>query len=341
MALIDEIREQPAVVERLLQRAGHELEPVARLARRNRIDYAFIAARGSSDHAGVYAQYALGGIGGLPVALATPSLFSRYDAAPRLRRCLVVGISQSGQSPDVVAVLEEARRQGARTLAMTNDPASPLAAAAETVLDIGAGPERSIAATKTYTAQLAALAALAVALGPSRERHEALARLPQHMAEGLRDEDGPSELAAGYGDMDECIVVGRGYNLATALEWGLKLKELALIRAQAYSAADYAHGPIASFQAGGHVLAVVAHGALHDDVAALLERLTEERRARTLVLAADRAGGATLAFPDRLPEWLSPLLAILPAQLFTAALTEIRGLDAEHPRGLAKVTLTR
>lgn len=341
MALIDEIREQPAVVDRLLRRVGPELESVAQLVRRERIDYAFIAARGSSDHAGAYAQYVLGGLAGLPVALATPSLFSRYGTPPRVRRALVIGISQSGQSPDVVAVAEEARRQGASTLAVTNDPSSPLAEACEVVLDLGAGPERSVAATKTYTAELAAIAALAVALGPTPQRRRALAQLPDAMAEALLDEQSPREVAAGSAGIDDCVVVGRGYNLATALEWSLKLKELALVRAQAYSAADYAHGPIASFEVGGHLLAVVARGALHDDVASLVRRLIDERRARAVVLGPGGLGVATLRFPDGLPEWLSPPVAILPAQLFTAGLAESRGLDIEHPRGLAKVTRTR
>lgn len=342
MGLIDEIREQPAVVERLLRTIDTSLRPLVRASRRAGIDHVLVAGRGSSHHAGVYAQYALAAIGRLPVALATPSLFSRYAQTPRLGRTLVIGISQSGQSPDVVAVVEDARRQGVPTLAIVNDPASPLAAAAGTVVELGAGPERSVAATKTYTAELAAIAALSAGLGElGPADRAALERLPEAMHAALRDERGPEELAARWRAMDDCVVIGRGYNLATAMEWSLKLKELAGVRAQAYSAADYAHGPIASFEPGGHVLAIAARGPLHADVARMVERLIDERRARAVVLAREAMAAGWLRFPDDLPEWLSPLQAILPAQLFTAAITARRGMDVERPRGLRKVTLTR
>ena len=343
MGLIDEIREQPAVVDRLLRAIPGEARPLIRAMRRTGVDHVLIAARGSSDHAGVYGQYALGIVGRLPVALAAPSIFSRYGRPPRIGRALVIGISQSGQSPDVVAVVSEARRQGALTLGITNDPHSPLATAAASVIDLGAGPERSVAATKTYTAELAAIAILAAAIGDlDADGWRQLHRLPETMAEALGDEDGPAHVAASLGSMDECVVVGRGFNLATAMEWSLKLKELAAVRAQAYSAADYAHGPIASFAPAAHLLAVAARGPLLLDVEQLVERLAVERRARVTVLGGTAiGGGGWLRFPDVLPEWLSPLIAILPAQLLTGALTRLRGMDVERPRGLAKVTLTR
>jgi glucosamine--fructose-6-phosphate aminotransferase (isomerizing) len=343
MGLIDEIREQPAVVDRLLRAIPGEVGPLVRAVRRTGVDHVLIAARGSSDHAGVYGQYALGVVGRLPVALAAPSIFSRYGRPPRIGRALVIGISQSGQSPDVVSVVSEARRQKALTLGITNAAHAPLALAADSFIDLGAGPERSVAATKTYTAELAAIAILAAAIGElDADGRRQLHRLPETMAEALRDEDAPARAAGTLGSMDECVVVGRGFNLATAMEWSLKLKELAGVRAQAYSAADYAHGPIASFALGAHLLAVAARGPLLGDLEQLIERLAIERRARVTVLAGGAiAGAGWVRFPDALPEWLSPLIAILPAQLLTGALTRLRGMDVECPRGLAKVTLTR
>lgn len=342
MALIDEIKEQPAVVERLLGALPHGIRPLVRSVRRSGIEHVLIAARGSSDHTAVYAQYAIGAIGRMAVALATPSLFSRYGQPPSLRRTLVIGISQSGRSPDVVSVLAEAQRQGALTLAVTNDPGSPLAEAAFSVVDLGAGPELSVAATKTYTAQLATMATLAAALGElPAAGWQALRRVPETMASALDSIEAPLGLAREMGDMTECVVLGRGFNLATALEWALKLKELAAVHAQAYSAADYEHGPVASFSAGDRVLAVMAHGPLETDIESLVNRLTADRGARALVVAERAVRGAGwLGFPDRLPEWLSPMIAILPAQLFTAGLAQAKGLDVEHPRGLRKVTLT-
>jgi glucosamine--fructose-6-phosphate aminotransferase (isomerizing) len=342
MGLTEEIGAQPKMTERLLRELPAELAPLAAAARSQQIRYVLIAARGSSDHAAIYAQYALGALARLPVALATPSLFSRYAAPPRLEGGLVIGISQSGQSPDVVAVIEEAQRQGALTAAMTNDPASPLAAAAQHSLDLRAGAELSIAATKTYTAELMGIAMLAVALGEdSAAEHEALRRVPEVQNAALELADRASELADAHAGVVDCVVLGRGFNLATAFEWALKLKELAYVRAQAYSSADFQHGPVASLAPGGDILAVVARGPLAVDTTELVARLRRERRARVLLLAGEPLPGADhLPFPDALPEWLSPLVDIIPAQLFTAALARAKGLDVERPRGLKKVTLT-
>ena len=342
MGLSDEIGAQPAISERLLKELPAELEPLAAAARRGRVSHVMIAARGSSDHAAIYAQYALGALARLPVALATPSLFSRYARPPKLAGALVIGISQSGRSPDVVAVLEEARRQGAVTAAMTNDPASPLAAAAEHPLDLRAGTELSVAATKTYTAELMAIGMLAVELSDAEgDEREALLRVPDAQRAALEQADRASAMADAHAGLVDCAVLGRGFNLATAFEWALKLKELAYVRAQAYSSADFQHGPVASLAPGGDVLAVVADGPLAADTAELVARLRRDRRARVLVLSGEPLPGADhLPFPDTLPEWLSPLVDIIPAQLFTAALARAKGLDVERPRGLKKVTLT-
>jgi glucosamine--fructose-6-phosphate aminotransferase (isomerizing) len=342
MGLSQEIGAQPAITARLLRELPADLAPLAAAAREQRIRYVVVAARGSSDHAAIYAQYALGALARLPVALATPSLFSRYATPPRVEGALVIGISQSGQSPDVVAVIEEARHQGAVTAAMTNDPGSPLAAAAEHPLDLRAGTEQSVAATKTYTAELMVIAMLAVALGDDRgSDHEALARVPDAQSAALELSDRVAALADAHAGLVDCAVLGRGFNLATSFEWALKLKELAYVRAQAYSSADFQHGPVASLAPGGDILAIVARGPLAADIAELVARLRRERRARVLVLGEDPLPGTDhLPFPDTLPEWLSPLVDIIPAQLFTAALARVKGLDVERPRGLKKVTRT-
>jgi glucosamine--fructose-6-phosphate aminotransferase (isomerizing) len=342
MGLTQEIAAQPGISARLLRELPADLEPLAAAARAERVRYVMVAARGSSDHAAIYGQYALGALARLPVALAAPSLFSRYAAPPRLDGALVIGISQSGRSPDVVAVMEEARRQGALTAAITNDPASPLAAAAQHPLDLRAGAELSVAATKTYTAELLAIAMMAASLGDADATdQEALQRVPDAQRAALELADRASEMADAHAGLADCAVLGRGFNLATAFEWALKLKELAYVRAQAYSSADFQHGPVASLAPGGDVLAVVARGPLAADTADLVGRLRDERRARVLLLAEDPMPGVDhLAFPDTLPEWLSPLVDIIPAQLFTAALARAKGLDVERPRGLKKLTLT-
>src|SRR5574341_2469446 len=158
MGLRAEIFEQPEVLKRLLDSQAENVRRVARAIRQREVEYVFLAARGTSDHAGVYAQYLWGSVNRMPVAFAAPSLFTLYRGWPRLERALVVGISQSGQSPDIVSVIDEGRRQGALTLAITNDLDSPLAESAEFALDVSAGSELAVAATKSYTAQLMAIA---------------------------------------------------------------------------------------------------------------------------------------------------------------------------------------
>ncbi|MEP6679896.1 MAG: SIS domain-containing protein [Chloroflexota bacterium] len=342
MALRDEIGEQPEVAARLLGEGAAQVDRLAEEVRSRGIAFALIAARGTSDHAAVYAQYALGVQAELAVALATPSVISRYGARPRMGQALVLGISQSGASPDVVSVLAEARRQGALTAAISNDPASPLAEAAEWALPLLAGPELSIAATKTYTAELLVIAMLAAALSSRSDARDELRGVPAAMRNALEAEDAVALTAQRYRSMDQCVVLGRGFNLATALEWALKLKELAYVRAHAYSTADFQHGPVASVELGAHLLAIAPPGAMSDELWALLERLRADRDAALIAISSRAVEGVErLPSADDLPEWLSPITGILPAQLFCYHLAREKGIDWETPRGLNKVTLTR
>ncbi len=345
MGLRREIEEQPDVAARLLDAGDAAVRELVTAVRGGEAPaYVLIAARGSSDHAATYGQYALGAIAGLPVALAAPSLVTRYRTPTRLRSALVIGISQSGRSPDVVEVIADARRQGQLTAAITNDPNSPLAQAAQHVLPLFAGPEASVAATKTFSAELLAIAMLAATLSDKPEHREALARVPEVMARAFEFEADAQAAAEAHRSMEEAVILGRGFNLATALEWALKLKELAYVRAQGYSTADFQHGPAASLAPGGHVLAVSAGGPLRDELTGVLDGLANRRRAEVLqvVAAAGRpARSGIIRFPDLLPEWLSPLAAIGPIQLFCYHLAQAKGLDYETPRGLRKVTLTR
>jgi glucosamine--fructose-6-phosphate aminotransferase (isomerizing) len=302
-----------------------------------------IAARGTSDHAAVYAQYVLGIRNRLPVALAAPSIVSLYGVAPAFQRSLVIGISQSGASPDVVGVVAAARDQGRPTLAITNEPASELASNAEVVIDLSAGPERGMAATKTYTAELAAVAALSAALLDDETSWVDLGRAAELMKEAMATEARARSAAAGRVGMDRCVVLGRGYDYATAREWALKLKELAYVMADPYSSADFQHGPVALVEPGFPVLAVAPRGVPARGLRELLDRL--RRRGADLVIISDDAttlAGADdgIAVPAGLPEWLMPLVDIVPGQWFALGLTEAKGLDPETPRNLRKVTRT-
>lgn len=344
MSLRDEILEQPAAASRLLETAAVDFAPISEAILRNRPRFAVIAARGSSDNAALYAQYLFAIRNSLITALATPSTISLYGAHPRLSDALVIGISQSGKSPDIVGVLEEARRQNALTVAITNDATSALADAASHVIDLRAGAERATAATKTYSNELLAVALLSTAIdAASSDEARQLARVPQLMADALNVEDEARAVAGRHADNDSCIVLGRGYSYATAREWALKQQELAQVSAIPFSAADFEHGPLALAEPGLSILVVAPEGLALNAQLALLQRLQDYHGARLLVLsdASDaRALDEGLRVPARVPSWLGPLIEILPAQLYTYHLTVARGLDPDRPRTIAKVTET-
>ncbi len=344
MALVDEIFAQPQVLRHALEIEYPRIQTIAEMIHRAAIRYVFLAARGTSDNAGLYLKYLFGAYNGLPTALATPSLFTIYERPPKLEGALVIGISQSGQSPDIISVLEEGRRQGCPTLAITNAPHSPLAQTADAVIDIHAGEERAVAATKSYTAQLLAIAMLSVALERSTERLAALHALPVLIEEVLAQTGTIETMAQRYRYMEQCVVLGRGYNYATAFEWALKMKELSYIVAQPYSSADFRHGPIAIVERGFPVLAIAPRDEVFSDLLALLHKLARERHAELVIISNETTALdlaiTPLAIPPIAP-WLSPLVSIIPAQLFTLHLTRARGLDTEQPRGLRKVTRTR
>jgi glutamine---fructose-6-phosphate transaminase (isomerizing) len=336
-----ELGEGPEIVARLIDGAFGQIEEVARAVRSRPIDLAVIAARGTSDHAALYAQYILGARNGLLVAPAAPSLVSLYGAPPRLCNALVLGISQSGRSPDVVAVLAESRRQGALTVAITNEPDSELADAAEYLIELEAGPERAVAATKTYLAEIAVVAMLSAALSGDEASRDELRALPAALRIALAQESVVAPLAEAWAKESRCAILARGFHYATAREWALKLKELAYVLADPYSAADFQHGPIALIGEGYPVLAVATTGPALEGMTELLGRLGRAR-ARLLILSdvADFAGLGDVVTLPQVPEWLSPLVAIVPAQLFAYHLARARGLDTENPRNLSKVTLT-
>ena len=348
MTVDSEIFEQPEVAARLLREAGPEIRRVAARIRRARCRYLVIAARGTSDNASVYGQYVLGARNRLPVALAVPSLVSVYDAPPRFDSAAVIGISQSGASPDVVAVIDEARAQGRPSVAITDTPDSPLGRAAELVIDLRAGGEHAVAATKTYTAELLALAMLSVALGgsdPAVDPH--LGAVPRAIATALEASEPVRLEAAALAllDRNRAFVVGRGFEFATARELALKLKELAGLFAEPYSAADLLHGPLTLV--GEDVLIVVLAPSGHpfEGLQTLLLRLRESTDAPLLVLSdrpeARALGHRAIDLPGGLEEWLAPITTIVPGQLLALALARASGRDPERPPLLRKVTLTR
>ncbi|MFC4854342.1 SIS domain-containing protein [Actinophytocola glycyrrhizae] len=332
----EEVAEQPAVFDALVARRA-DLTAVARLIAARRPRFALLAARGSSDHAALYAKYLIEVLLQLPAGLVSPSTTTLYGARPDFTDVLYLSVSQSGGSPDLVAATEVARAQGALTVAVTNTPSSPLSDAAELSVDIGAGEELAVAATKTYTATLLSLYLLVDAVrGGSGE---AVADIGELSAAALA---APVEDAvARFRDIDRVVTTGRGYSSATAAEAALKLAETSYLGARSYSGADLLHGPVAAIDDRTGVVAVTSAGhggtAMRDVV-----ETVRSRGASVLAVgssAADVSADLRIQVPATAEE-VAPILEILPLQRLALALALARGGDPDNPRGLNKVTRT-
>jgi glucosamine--fructose-6-phosphate aminotransferase (isomerizing) len=335
--------DQPATLARLLERQADRAREIAAILGREDVRYILIASRGSSGNAARYAQYLLGRAHRVPVMFATPSLYTIYEQPPRLDGAVVVGISQSGASPDVASVLAEARRQGRPTVALTNDAESRLAREADAVLMLEAGEERAVAATKTYLNSLGAIAMLFAAVDGPVAEHE-LARMPSLLEEQIELSISTAPPLDDYADAVGATVVARGVNYGTAFEIALKIRELSGLVVEAYSPADLMHGPIAAIREGWPVIVVAPSGPARPSVEDLVLPLLE-RGARIVavsdVSAVLRRARTKLPLVPRVPEWLSALTAVIPGQLTALRLAQLRGLDIDRPVGLKKVTLTR
>jgi glutamine---fructose-6-phosphate transaminase (isomerizing) len=335
--LAREIASQPAEVARFIERHSSAMTGLAQTL--PACSYALIAARGSSDHAATYARYVWGALAGLPVAPAAPSLHTLYGTPPRMTGALVAGISQSGQSPDVVKVVEEGRKQGRPTVAFTNDPGSPLGRTAEHVFNLCETPEHAVAATKTYTTQLAGVALLgASAAAAQPQRLEELRQLPEAMQQVLQAAAEPCRRAAAeLKDVTSFITLARGINLCTADELALKLRELLCLPTHGWSAADFRHGSIAMVVPGTPVLLIMPSGVGFADMQKLAQEVTD--RGAMLTVMSDDPAAAPMArhripLAAPVPEWLSPLTAVLAGQLLALELCLARGLDPDRPRWL-------
>lgn len=336
-----EIREQPDVLRRLLTEGRAEVEALAEGIKQARPAYGLFAARGSSDNAARYGQYVFGIHNRLTCALAAPSIVSLYGTAPDMAGSLAIGVSQSGQSPDIVGVIDAAKKQGALTVALTNDPESPLARASEHTVQLRAGAELAVAATKTTTAELMAIAMISVAMEGDEARWADLDRVPDLVQATI---DGNSTIAGldAFKQIQHLCIIGRGYNYSTAFETGLKIKETSYVVAEPYSMADLFHGPVAMIGADFPVVVVAPGGRTEPDVARILETV-DSRRARLIAITDSEKilsrAEVAIKLPS-MPEWISPIAGVVAGQLLAGALARVKGLDPDAPRGLSKITLT-
>jgi glucosamine--fructose-6-phosphate aminotransferase (isomerizing) len=352
--MVEEIRQQPAAVERTHKAEWKHALKLRRHFEQHPVRMIVLAARGTSDNAAQFGRYLLEIATGIPVSLAAPSVTTLYHSKLKLRDAAVVAISQSGESTDTNLVLEEAKKDGAFTIGITNESASSLAAMADETLLVRAGKEKSVAATKTYTGQLACLYLLAYALGAPIAEAD-LQKIPDWSAAALQLEEEIGERAHRYCFMHHALCVGRGLNYSNSFEFALKLMETCYVIAERFSSADLLHGPIAMVGERFPAFLFCPPGATWKSSCELLERLDSIKAESTLI--TDRSNKAAsalklnprnrliipadIAFKGPLPEEVyTPIPYIIPAQLFAANLAEVKGLDPDKPRTLSKVTLT-
>lgn len=338
-----EIMEEPQAVANLLEHETSGLRDLAGLLRERDIRCVVVVARGTSDNAAQYAKYLFEYVNGIPVALAAPSIHTLYGARLRLEGTVVIGISQSGQGTDVVEVVRQAGEAGALTVGITNNPSSALANVSQHTVLCRAGTELSVAATKTYITELAALSLLAFTWASRDDLVNELARMPERIEKTLTMDQALSQVAPRFRFMRECVVVGRGFNYCTSLEAALKIKETSYVSAQPYSGADFLHGPITVVDEGFPVFLVAPPGKTLRSIMDLADEL-RARKAETIAVSSDPSILSTSTIPLEVPcevtEVLSPLMYVVPLQLLSLHLALARGLNPDKPRGLSKVTLT-
>ena len=342
--MLDEIREQPAALERTLQAERKPIEKLRSLLDREKPRLIMLVARGTSDNAAQFGRYLLEVATGIPVTLAAPSIFTLYKAKFNFDGILVIAISQSGESTDTNLVLERAREQGTRTIGITNEADSTLARLAEHVFLVHAGREKSVAATKTYTGQLLVLYMLAHALGANIALDD-LTRIPEWAQAALGLEPEIARRAERYRFMDHALVVGRGLNYANAFEFALKLMETCYVVAERFSSADLLHGPIAMVEASFPAFLFAPGGVTWPGIREMIEKLAN-LKAETLIISdpsnqeAVSLNGRAVSIPVPLDELFTPIPYIIPAQLFAACLAAQKGLNPDQPRTISKVTRT-
>jgi len=342
--MMDEIRQQPATLERTLLGELRGVERFKRLVEKRRPRLVVLCARGTSDNAAQFGRYLLEITTGIPVSLAAPAIYTVYNADIDLRDALVVAISQSGESTDINLVLSRAREKGALTVGITNEARGTMAGLAEYIFQVRAGREKSVAATKTYTGQVLMLYLLAYALG-GRIRIDDLRRLPEWVEMTLTLESEIAALSDRYRFMDHAVVVGRGLNYATAFEFALKLMETCYVQAEPFSSADLLHGPIALVEPNFPAFLFAPAGPTWPSIGEMLDKL-RGLKAETVVITdsanpeAIEKATRTIRLPRQPREIFTPIPYIVPAQIFAASLAVEKALDPDRPRTLSKVTLT-
>ncbi|MDQ1728151.1 MAG: hypothetical protein QOD33_276 [Pyrinomonadaceae bacterium] len=340
--MLQEIAEQPEALARTIHAESAKIARLGNFLRAREIDLIVIVARGSSDNAALFGRYLLEITTGIPVSLSAPSVHTLYGAKLNLRHALVIGVSQSGEGEDINQVLRNARACGAYTVGITNEPASSMVSLVDETLLMHGGRERSVAATKTFTGQMMLFYMLAAELAETAPAWS-YETIPELAARALEQQPAILELVQRYVFMENCVVVGRGLAYANAYELALKLMETCYVVAERFSSADFLHGPLAMVERHFPVILFAPPGVMLPGVKSLIARL-HELHADTLVITSDLEAASkssrSIIMPREIDEFVAPIPYIIPGQLFAALLAEAKGLDADQPRSLSKVTRT-
>jgi len=342
--MLDEIREQPAALERTLRSELKKAQKLRAVFAKNRPKLIMLAARGTSDNAAQFGRYLLEITTGIPVSLSAPSIFTLYEAKMDFSGALCVAISQSGESTDTNVVLQKAREAGAQTLGITNEADSSMARIAEHVFLVRAGKEKSVAATKTYTGQLLCFYLLAYALGADLDIED-FRHIPGWAAKSLELEPEIASRAERYRFMEHAVVAGRGLNYSNAFEFALKMMETCYVIAERFSSADFQHGPIAMVEQSFPMFLFTPSGVTWQGMNEMILKLLSLKAEVLLVRDQSNKEAAKLktreiVVPLTLPELYTPIPYIIPAQLFAGRLAAVKGLNPDQPRTIQKVTLT-
>ena len=340
----EEIMEQPQILKKTIESNNTVIDLLLEELNAREISTVIIAARGTSDHAAVYAKYAIETLVGIPVSLAAPSVMTMYNKHINMKNCLVIGISQSGKAADVIEVVRTAAEQGAVTMSVTNFTDSPLATTSRFHLFCDTGVEKSVAATKTFTSTVYLLINFIARWAKCQDLLEELKQVPDTMIKLFNSDEKIHEVVRRYRFMKECFVLARGINYSIALESALKIQETTYIRAKAFATSDFHHGPFAMVERDMPVIVFAPEGPSTADISEMLDKL-KESGADILVISNKNdllvKGDCSIEIPKNLSDYVSPFINVAVAQMFACKLSSLKGLNPDAPRGLNKVTITR
>ncbi|QNU68653.1 SIS domain-containing protein [Ruminiclostridium herbifermentans] len=340
----EEILEQPEVLKKTVTTNMAVIDELIADLKSREISTVIIAARGTSDHAAVYAKYAIETLIGIPVSLAAPSVFTMYNKKLNMKNCFVIGISQSGKAADAIEVVKAAKEQGAITMSVTNFVDSPLAQTSKYHLFCDTSVEQSVAATKTFTSTVFLLINFIAKWAQNDELLNELKNVPDIMSNIFDKADTIKEIVQKYRFMKECFVLARGINYSIALEAALKIQETTYVRAKAFATSDFHHGPFAMVERDMPVIVYAPEGPSCKDVLEMINKL-KNSDADILIISNNqellKLGNSSIEIPKGCSDYVSPLFNVVVAQMFACNLSLLKGLNPDSPRGLNKITITR